>query len=141
MIKLNKIQLEQIKYEAVASYPSECCGLLIGNTHNNLHTINNIIPSNNILKSRGNDCFEIDPQDRINQERISRDTRNSVIGHFHSHPNCPSTPSKIDLLMAYEPEMIWLIVSVIKGRFQDFGTYQLNKANQQFIELRCEIIN
>ena len=141
MIKLNKIQLDQIKYEAIASYPIECCGLLIGTTHNNLHTINNIIPCNNAVKSPGNDRFEIDPQDRINQECRLRGTRNSVIGHFHSHPDCPSKPSKIDIEMAYEPKMIWLIISVMKGKFQEFGTYQLNKSKQEYIKLSCEIIN
>ena len=141
MIKLSQIQLDQIKYEAVAYYPAECCGLLIGNTLNNLHIISNVIPSNNVLKGRGNDRFEIDPQDRIDQERRLRGTRKSVIGHFHSHPDCLCTPSKIDLQFAYEPKMIWLIISVMKGKFQDFGTYQLNKSNQQFIEIRCEIIN
>jgi proteasome lid subunit RPN8/RPN11 len=140
VIKLKKILLDQIKYEATTSYPSECCGLLIGNTRNNLHTINNIVPSNNILQSQGNDRFEINPKDRINQERILRGTRNSIIGHFHSHPNCSSNPSKIDLEMAYESEMIWLIVSIINGIFKDFGIFQLNKSNQQYTELSCEII-
>ncbi len=141
MIKLSKIQLDQIIYEATTSYPSECCGLLVGNTSDHLHIINNIVPSTNILRSRGNDCFEIDPQDRINLERNLRGTTDNVIGHFHSHPNRSNTPSKIDLEMAYEPQMIWLIVSVIEGKFHDFSTYRLDKAKQQYIELNCEIIN
>lgn len=141
MIKISKIQLDQIIYEATTSYPSECCGLLVGNTSDHLHIINNIVPSTNILRSRGNDCFEIDPQDRINLERNLRGTTDNVIGHFHSHPNSSNTPSKIDLEMAYEPEMIWLIVSVIEGKFHDFATYRLDKAKQQYIELSCEIIN
>jgi proteasome lid subunit RPN8/RPN11 len=141
VIKLSKIQLDQIIYEATTSYPSECCGLLVGNTSDHFHIINNIVTSTNVLRILGNYCFEIDPQDRINLERKLRGTTDNVIGHFHSHPNSSNTPSKIDLEMAYEPEMIWLIVSVIEGKFHDFATYRLDKAKQQYIELSCEIIN
>ena len=141
MINISKIQLERIKFEAIASYPLECCGLLIGRKHGNLHNISNIIPSKNISKSQETDRFEIDPQDRINQERKLRGAQNGVIGHFHSHPNCSSAPSKIDIQMAYEPEMIWFIISVINGKFKGFGTYQLNKLKEQYIELSCKIIN
>ena len=140
MIRLKKQHLDQIKYEAIVCYPSECCGLLVGNTGKDLFTINNVIPSKNIIKNLGNNCFEIDPQDRINLERKIRGTKQSIIGHFHSHPDCSSTPSKIDLELSHEPQMIWLIVSVIKGKFNNFGIYRLNKTTAQYSELTYEII-
>ena len=141
MITLKKQHLDQIKDEAITSYPSECCGLLVGNTKKDLLTINNIIPSKNIIKNRGNNCFEIDPQDRINLERKLRGTRETIIGHFHSHPDCPSTPSKVDLDLSHEPRMIWLIVSVLEGKFKNFGIYRLDKTTRKYYELTCEIID
>ena len=140
MIRLNKSLLDQIIYEATACYPSECCGLLVGYSRNNRITITQIVPTKNILKSHGNDVFEINPQDRLNLERKLRKETDSIIGHFHSHPNSPHTPSKRDMALAYEPRMIWLIVSVIDGKFHDFGTYLLDKKKQQPIKLNFEVI-
>ena len=139
MIRLNKKHLDQIKYEATICYPSECCGLLVGNSGNNLYTITQIVPTKNILNSHGNDVFEINPQDRINLERKLRKETNSIIGHFHSHPNSPHTPSKRDMELAYESRMIWLIVSVIGGKFHDFGIYRLDKEKQEPTILNFEV--
>ena len=141
MIRLNKKHLDQIKYEATICYPSECCGLLVGNSGNNLYTITQIVPTKNILKSHGNDVFEINPQDRINLERKLRNDTDSIIGHFHSHPDSSHTPSKRDIELAFEPGMIWLIVSVIDGKFNDFATYLLDKNKQQHTKLSFEVIN
>ena len=140
MIQITKTAFDQIKSEAVNCYPAECCGLLIGNTLNNLHNITRISPSVNLMKNLGNDCFEINPQDRINIERKLRGSPEKVIGHFHSHPDHSNLPSKTDLKMAFEPELIWLIISVINGKFLSFGTYQLDESLQEYTELRHKII-
>ncbi len=140
MITLNKILLDQIKYEATTSYPSECCGLLVGQNYNQLDKITRVIPTKNILRSQGNDCFEIDPQDRITLERELRGEQDSVIGHFHSHPNNTHIPSKRDIDLAFEPKMIWLIVSVVDGKFRDFGAYRLNKNKREYTTLSSEVI-
>jgi len=141
VIQLPKILLNQIKSEAVNCYPAECCGLLIGNKCDDLHNITRIAPSPNLMKNQGNDCFEIDPQDRINIEQELRGSPNKVIGHFHSHPNQSNLPSKTDLNMAFEPELIWLIISVINGKFQDFAIYQLDESRQKYTKLSHKIVN
>ena len=140
MIKLNKILIDQIKLEATICYPFECCGLLVGSSYNQIDTITRIVPTKNMLRSRGHDCFEIDAQDRINVERKLRKEPDSIIGHFHSHPNCSHTPSQRDLELAFEPKMIWLIVSVIDGKYHDFALYRLDKNKQEYVTLSFEII-
>ena len=105
-----------------------------------MYTITRVVPTQNILRSHGNDVFEIPPQDRINLERKLRNETDSIIGHFHSHPDCSHTPSKRDIELAYEPRMIWLIVSVIDGKFDDFAAYLLHKNKQQHTKLDFEVI-
>jgi proteasome lid subunit RPN8/RPN11 len=39
-----------------------------------------------------------------------------LIGHYHSHPDNPALPSRRDLEMAFEPDLVWLITSVMGGR-------------------------
>jgi proteasome lid subunit RPN8/RPN11 len=78
--------------------------------------------SQNVTKGAGLDQFEIDPQVRFNLMRELDDCakndgpRYRIIGHYHSHPNHPAQPSATDLEMAYEPDLVWLITSVIDGQ-------------------------
>ena len=139
MIRLSVAHLDHIKAEAVAAYPTECCGLLVGNT--NTATVRRVVPSRNMLAGHGNDRFEIDPQTRINLERALRNTSESIIGHYHSHPDHPAEPSNTDLEMAFEPELIWLIISVSGGKAIDVKAHQIDLEVQKFIEIKCEIID
>jgi proteasome lid subunit RPN8/RPN11 len=138
VIRLSVAHLDHIKAEAVAAYPSECCGLLVGDTNT---TTSRVVPSRNLLASHGNDRFEIDPQTRINLERALRNTSESIIGHYHSHPDHPAEPSKTDLEMAFEAELIWLIVSVSGGEAIDVKAHQIDLETQKFIEIKCEILD
>ena len=85
--------------------------------------------------------FEIDPQERIHIERELRDTKEKVIGHFHSHPNNTSLPSKTDIEMAFEPQLLWLIVSIVDGNFRNFGIYKLYKSTKSYSEITYKIVN
>jgi proteasome lid subunit RPN8/RPN11 len=138
VIRLSEAHLDHVKAEADAAYPSECCGLLVGNT--NTTTVSRVVPSRNLLAGQGNDRFEIDPQIRINLERTLRGTSESIIGHYHSHPDHPAEPSKTDLEMAFEPELVWLIVSVSTGEATDVKAHQIDLATQKFVEIKCEIL-
>jgi proteasome lid subunit RPN8/RPN11 len=137
---VKKIHLEQIKEEAISAYPAECCGLLIGEKNGNMHTLKRIVPSINPLRDLDNNQFEIDPQTRIDVERELRHTTEHLIGHFHSHPDRPATPSKTDLNMAYEPELIWLIITVLNGKAEDMNAYQLNAYTQETLQIKCQIV-
>lgn len=139
MIQLTKEQLDQIGTEAVLAYPAECCGLLVGEKDHDTHTLKRIVPSINLLKNQDNNYFEINPQTRINVERELRNTTEHIIGHFHSHPDQPATPSKTDIKMAYEPELIWLIVAVSKGKVKNISAYQLNALTSKITNVKYEI--
>ncbi len=140
MIRLTGRQINQIKDASTAAYPAECCGLLIGNKDNKgAILVSRIVPSVNQLSQQGNDRFEIDPQTRIDLERALRDTPECIIGHYHSHPDHPADPSQTDLEQAYEPDLIWLIVSVRKGEATDVKAHRLDTTTKSFAEIKCII--
>ena len=101
---------------AEVSYPYECCGLLIGQkTQNGNFIVSKIVSSPNVAQGNHTKSFEVDPQIRFNVMRKLSDGQKSIIGHYHSHPDHTSEPSKKDFDMALEPEMVWLIVAVENG--------------------------
>lgn len=139
MICLSEIQLNQIKAEAEAAYPAECCGLLIGQIEDATGTLSRIVPSKNIAPTQAHDRFEIDPQIRIDVERELRGSSECIIGHYHSHPDHPAMPSKTDLEMAFEPDLVWLILSVMDGKAQEFKAHRLDGSTQCFVEIECGV--
>ena len=53
-----------------------------------------------------------------------RGTPERIVGHYHSHPNEPARPSVTDLERAWEPDMIWLILSVGRGKLTELGAFR-----------------
>ena len=139
MITCSQSQLNQIKAAAEAAYPSECCGLLVGS--GNSLVVSRVVSSPNLLTDQGPDRFEIDPQIRIDLERKLRGSAEQIIGHYHSHPDHLAMPSATDLAMAFEPDLIWLIVSVRDGQAAEIKTHQLDQTANKFMEVNCKIIN
>ena len=120
MISIPQAFLKAIIDAAEAAYPKECCGLLVGQDKGaGSLVVTKIIESPNVAEGTGHDRFEIDPQVRFNvmrelDENAKKDSpRHRIIGHYHSHPDHPAQPSKTDLKMAFEPDLVWLITSVV----------------------------
>ena len=132
MIHFSTSQLQEIRNHAERTYPLECCGLLVGTVDTeSTVTVTRIAASDNVRTDAesggGQDRFEVDPQVRFDLMRALRDTDEDIVGHYHSHPDHPAEPSTHDLDMAFEPDLVWLIVSVTNGQSADARTWRLNR--------------
>jgi [CysO sulfur-carrier protein]-S-L-cysteine hydrolase len=97
--------LEEILRHATASYPKEACGLLAG--RNNI--ANRFIPMENTRASSTE--YEMDPQALVQELRRIRESGETLIAIYHSHPSGPLRPSKQDVARSYYPDSACLIVS------------------------------
>ena len=88
----------------------ECCGLLIG-SGTDFVVVQAVVQAANVSR-QPRDHFEIDPQVQFEAMRRLRGTTQRIIGHYHSHPGGPTTPSAYDLSMAHDPEAVWLIITL-----------------------------
>ena len=102
-------QLAAIETDCRAAWPAEACGLLIGRG-GRAATVTRVMAADNLMADRG-DRFELDPRVRLAAEKQCRASGERVLGHWHSHPNGRPSPSATDLAMAFEPDLIWLIVA------------------------------
>lgn len=124
--------LDQLRLEALAAYPEECCGLMIGRSDGGHFHVTRIQPSPNVTSGDPRRDFEVDPGVRIRVERELRGGAEAIIGHYHSHPNGPAAPSGRDLAQAYEPHLLWLIMAVTPDGVSDTAAYRLSPAGGGF---------
>lgn len=100
-----------LKSHSLACYPEEACALLVGRAD----VVEEIVITANIAENP-RQFFEVDPGMRIRTEKKCRDTAQSIIGVFHSHPDGKAHPSQADARMVIERHFFWLIASVLNGR-------------------------
>ena len=105
---------DQAKIEAHArdAYPYECCGLLIGaSSDTGSYHVTRTLRSDNVTEGDPKCTFEIDPALLIRTQKELRDSREDLIGYYHSHPDGPAHPSETDRISALEAAKIWIITA------------------------------
>lgn len=147
-LRIGPAQRAELRDHAQAAYPRECCGLLIGKDESagleatpdlvvtrvtpdlvvtratpNL-VVTRVLPSVNQDPDGGTRAFEVDPALILTWHKRLRGTPERIIGHYHSHPNEPARPSATDLERAWEPGMIWLILSLGRGQLTELGAFR-----------------
>ncbi len=120
---------------AERAYPEECCGLLIGRRTEEAVQIDDAAASANVASDRRR-RFEIDPALRFVLMRKLRGGGRVIVGHYHSHPDGPAEPSAHDAAMAFEPELVWLLVAVQRGRAAAPGAFLFDAGAGGFHRLR-----
>lgn len=139
---------------AIAAYPNECCGLLVGRREpapgSDDRTVVEVVALKNAWEpsllgytdsqdepaqdqSSGEhsvgDRYWIDPADLLAVQRSARERGLEIIGVFHSHPDHAAVPSECDRTLAW-PVYSYIIVSVMAGQVADLKSWRLNDQNQ-----------
>jgi [CysO sulfur-carrier protein]-S-L-cysteine hydrolase len=127
MIAFQAQHLKAMADAAKTAYPNECCGLIVGHSNDDSPglTVTRIAPSPNVSQSSHRDSFEVDPKVRFDLMRAMENSNEDIIGHYHSHPDHPAKPSDTDLAMVYEPDLIWVILSVDQSRVVETCAYRV----------------
>jgi [CysO sulfur-carrier protein]-S-L-cysteine hydrolase len=100
--------VEELKAHAREASPNECCGLLSGrdSTVATRHALRNLSPTpeRNYFAS---------PEELFRAMRRIRSAEESLLAIYHSHPSGPAHPSDTDVAMAYYPDVIYLVISLV----------------------------
>lgn len=140
MLRLTATQLREIERSAEAAYPEEACGLVVGRCRpDGTRIVTDVVPSANVARADRTRNFEIDPEVRFHTEKRLRDAEDAVIGHFHSHPNGVAKPSERDRAMVYEPDMVWLITGVLRGKVETTAAYRFDAQAGAFVEAEIDL--
>ena len=96
---------------AIACYPEEMCGLLIGESGS--HVVTRFVPCTNIAHSAL--VYTIDPKEHLRAELAAEAEGLEVIGCAHSHTHTEAYPSATDVAQAPDPQWHYIIVSLKTG--------------------------
>ena len=142
MIHLHKQHLQVIYSHAEATYPEECCGILLGYFNDGKKTVVEIIPTENawepdIAADFPDDNpeyskrrrYAIAPQILLQIQKQAREKNLDIISFFHSHPDYPAIPSEFDRLCAWQ-EYSYIIVAVQNGKYTNINSWCLDETQQ-----------
>ena len=122
---------------AIASYPEECCGVLLGR----MAAVEAIWPTANAHPGPRSKRYEIDVRELYEVHRAAREKGLEVVGYYHSHPDAPARPSARDRETAL-PGVSYLILAVTAGRIVDRRAWRFLGEDSPFGEevppVRCQ---
>lgn len=112
-LRLTSAQQAELGALATAAFPREACALLVGRAEGNGLVVERIVPAANLAVSPERE-FELDPAVHVAELCRLREAGGpqTILGHWHSHPNGRAEPSVQDAAMIYDPAMLWLISAV-----------------------------
>ncbi len=111
----------EIRAHGVATYPDECCGVLLGPGHG---TVTGTAPLANSTDLERRRRFLIGPDDYRRAEAQAAARGLEIVGFYHSHPDHPAEPSAFDLAHAW-PNLSYAIVSIRGGRPRELRSWRL----------------
>ncbi|MEJ2259709.1 MAG: M67 family metallopeptidase [Nitrosopumilaceae archaeon] len=121
-IILTEDQKEILSKHAEQEKPNESCAILFGREIQDTTHVEKIFLAQNVDQSPVN--FTISPEQRLEADKIERESELKIIGIFHSHPNSEAYPSNTDKKFMELNPGAWIIFS---GISKDFKAYILEK--------------
>jgi proteasome lid subunit RPN8/RPN11 len=106
MIRIPQNIINDIIAQARKELPNEACGLLAGNDSEAVKQY----PMTNIDHSP--EHFSFAPKEQFGVLRQARKDGLQIIANYHSHPESPARPSTEDIRLAYDPDIIYIILSL-----------------------------
>ncbi len=97
---------EKIVEHACRDMPLEACGYLGGRDGAAVE----VYHLTNMDKS--GEHFSFDPKEQFDAVLAMRKKQQQAIAVYHSHPETPASPSQEDIRLAFDPGMIYVIVSL-----------------------------
>jgi proteasome lid subunit RPN8/RPN11 len=122
---LTAAQRKIIDQHAEATYPDECCGVMLGRQVDGKRIVDQLVEIENQWdEEERRRRFLITPQQYMRAEKQAREAGLDLLGFYHSHPDAPARPSEFDREHAW-PFYSYLIAGVKAGKTVDLTAWQL----------------
>ncbi len=130
-LTIGSAQLDAIRAHGEATFPHECCGLLVGRFEDSGKNVERIEPLPNEREESRHNRFLISPETLLRAERKARQDGCDIVGFYHSHPDHPARPSEFDREHAW-PTYSYIIVSVLGGEAGEILSWTLSEDRSRF---------
>ena len=135
MLAITNDLIGQINSHVEEAYPEEGAGFLIGVEGE----VKQILPLPNAREDEArHNRFLITPEDYLKAELTADRLGLSLIGVFHSHPDCPNIPSEYDREWA-QPFFSYIITRVDEGKPVSHRSWRLVEDRSKYEEEEIKI--
>lgn len=124
MTSITRYDYERISEYCERTLPYEACGLVAGTIEDSLRIIRRIYFLKNMDKSSSH--FSLDPKEQIEVAKDIRACGYELIGCFHSHIGVAAYPSREDVRLANDENMLYIIFSIMGDEREIKGFYIKN---------------
>lgn len=147
---------EQMYRQALAEFPFECCGMIIGPEGEDIGSEDVVRPCRNVQQELHQKYPERFPRDATIGYTMAKDDIEAIVteaqGHgwvvkvcYHSHPNTGAYFSQEDRRNAegwdlWFPGVRFVVVSAYPGEIRDIQGYRWDEATQTFVSVPVEVV-
>ncbi len=125
-VKISDSAWQSVLSQAQKDAPKESCGYLLGT---DAETVTENYPMTNIDDST--EHFSFDVKEQFEAVKYARKNSLVIVGNWHSHPATPSRPSKEDIRLAFDENILYFILS-LKDEKPVFNAFKIQ--NSKVIE-------
>lgn len=136
MLKVSGELIYRINAHLEAAYPDEGAGFLLGEGGEVKEILT--LPNAREDGARHN-RFLITAEDYMKAEAKADSLTLSLIGVFHSHPDCPNVPSEYDREWA-QPHFSYVITRVDDGKAVSHRSWRLTEDRSNYVEEEINIL-
>lgn len=130
MLAISNDLVECVNRHVEEAYPEEGAGFLLGVDGE----VKEILPLPNAREDEArHNRFLFTPEDYLKAELKADDLGLSLIGVFHSHPDCPNVPSEYDREWA-QPFFSYVITRVDAGKAVNHRSWRLVEDRSKYDE-------
>lgn len=107
---LTRQQIDEMIEHARTDYPNEACGVLAGHEGRVTRVYRGTnVDTNPELR------YHLDPERQLGILRDIEHNGWKLLAIYHTHPQSPAYPSQIDVQMAYYPDAVSIIISLMES--------------------------
>ena len=133
VLKLKKSHVNEMVAHVRTDFPLEASGLLAGRDG----CVEQVYCMKNADQSETS--YRLDPEEQYRVFMEIEENNLELIGIYHSHPKSSAYPSPRDVDMAYYPEAVYLIISLIDREAPDIRAFHIQ--DEKIMEQDIEIIS
>lgn len=138
-LKFDNTTLEQLHTHLESTYPEEGAGFLLGTANGTSRQVTAILPIENAREDAArHNRFLLTPRDMARAEDDADARGLSILGIFHSHPDCPNVPSDFDREWAL-PWYSYTISRVDKGKAVSIRSWRLEDDRAAYFEEEIQV--
>lgn len=135
MLSVSNDLIERINAHVEEAYPEEGAGFLLGDEG----VVKQILSLPNAREDEArHNRFLFTPEDYLKAELKADELGLSLIGVFHSHPDCPNVPSEYDREWA-QPFFSYIITRVDEGKAVSHRSWRLVEDRSKYDEEEIKI--